>query len=117
MNIKKFQDFVDVLSTKGGNVMLMLIIFIFFLPILIYLMRLSVVFRYDTGEIGTVFISTFSGFAGALLAVLSGNSSKQQMADRVDTLAPSSGKTDINVSKVESVNVAQPVVSTDESKS
>lgn len=50
------------------------------------------------------------GFGAALLAVLSGSSSRQQMADRIDTaLGPQKGSdvaNSVNVQKVETVNVS-----------
>lgn len=47
-------------------------------------------------------------FAGTLIGGLKGNSSRQQMTDRVETLTPGP-KTDVTVSKVDTVNLAQPV--------
>jgi hypothetical protein len=78
----KFQDFLDALSTKGGNILAMLVIFFMFLPVLGVLVWLSVLKHLDIGQIGTVLISTFAAYSGALLAILSGNSSRQQMLDR-----------------------------------
>ena len=78
--VKDWQDFLDSLSTKGGNILLMFLA-------LVGLMW----FVHHLGADGHVDDSILSashdmmvGFGAALLAVLSGSSSKQQMADRID---------------------------------
>lgn len=95
MNIKTWQDFLDSLSTKGGNIFLMFMA-------LIGLMS----FVHHLGTDGHVDQSILSashdmmvGFGAALLAVLSGSSSKQQMADRTEVIKGSvSGQSTTTVS-------------------
>lgn len=104
--MKRWQDWLDSLSTKGGNIFIMVIIFFVYQPVMGVLMWMAIIHKYELGVIGTVILTTFGNFSGALLAVLSGNSSRQQMADRVDTATP--GKGNVNVDKAQNVNVAQP---------
>lgn len=79
--MKKWQDFLDSLSTKGGN------IFVLFcgLGVLIGLM----IHLTHAGPADAAMISAahdmMVGFGAALLGSLSGHSSRQQMADRIDT--------------------------------
>lgn len=96
--IKNWQDFLDSLSTKGGNILMMFIA-------LVGLMW----FVHHLGTDGHVDDSILSashdmmvGFGAALLAVLSGSSSKQQMADRISTAVAGQK---IDVAKVDTVNV------------
>lgn len=82
VTVKGWQDFLDSLSTKGGNIFLMFLA-------LIGLMS----FVHHLGTDGHVDASILSashdmmvGFGAALLAVLSGSSSRQQMADRTEVI-------------------------------
>lgn len=99
--MKRWQDFLDSLSTKGGNLLVCLVIFIILIPIVLHVFHDAT----DSGQAVTVLTSTFAAFSGALLAMLNGNSSRQQMQDRVDT-ATSGQKTNVNVDKVETVNLS-----------
>jgi hypothetical protein len=75
--MKRWQDFLDSLSTSGGAVLVLLLICIGLLPVLIYFLH-----REPNSPATTRLTDTFIGFTGALLLALRGNASKQQMADR-----------------------------------
>lgn len=80
----RWQRFLDSLSTKGGNILVAT-----FLMTVIGFGLLHVHHDpADNMEIRMLLISTFSGFAGALLAMLKGDASRQQMMDRRDSVLP-----------------------------
>lgn len=99
---KHWQDFLDSLSTKGGN------IFMLFLA-LVGLMAFMLHVTHDNSDGALVAVAhdLAVGFGGALLGGLSGSSSRQQMADRVET-AIAGQKTTVTAEKVETVNVTPP---------
>ena len=71
--MEAWQKFLDSLSTKGGNLMMLFFCFIILLGMMFHVLHHG-----DSGNISTVIIATFSGFAGALMATLSGKDSHQQ---------------------------------------
>ncbi len=95
--MKRWQDFLDSLSTKGGNIL----VTFFCVSGLVFIFLHVIHHGTDAADIET-FKSILSGFAGALLAMLSGNSSRQQMQDRVDTT-----KTTASVNTAGTVNVTE----------
>jgi hypothetical protein len=95
--IKNWQDFLDSLSTKGGN------IFVLFISVFsLVFLYLHMVHRNSDAASTQVVTSLLTGFGGALLAMLSGNSSRQQMEDRKESLTASPK---VDVQKVDTVNV------------
>ena len=68
-----WQRFLDSLSTKGGNLLMLFCCFIILLGMMFHVLHHG-----DSGNISTVIIATFSGFAGALMATLSGKDSHAQ---------------------------------------
>lgn len=99
-SIKSWQDFLDSLSTKGGNIMLM---FFALGGLMWFVHHIANDENVDQGVVSAAH-DMMVGFGAALLAVLSGSSSRQQMADRIAGVPqPSSQK--IDVAKVETVNV------------
>jgi hypothetical protein len=68
-----WQKFLDSLSTKGGNLFVLLICFTGLLCLLMHVLHHG-----DTGNITMVVVATFSGFSGALMATLTGKDSKEQ---------------------------------------
>lgn len=103
--MKIWQDFLDSLSTKGGNIFMM---FVSLTALTAFVHHLGVDGHVDPSVISATH-DMMVGFGAALLAVLSGSSSRQQMADRVDTLSPTptAGPT-LTASKMEDVKVEQP---------
>ena len=81
--MKRWQDFLDSLSTSGGAALVLLIICVAMLPVLIF-----VLLRWPSSPIAVLMTNTFSGFTGALLLALRGNASRQQMMDRAWSAAP-----------------------------
>ena len=77
--MKRWQDFLDSLSTRGGNIFVLTVIFSVMAGLVLHVLHHG---SDSSSPIATVLISTFSGFSGALLTMLSGNASKQQMVDR-----------------------------------
>lgn len=78
--MKRWQDFLDSLSTKGGNVFMLFTCLCF-----LYMVLIHVVHDQKDSMLVSVVHDMVVGFGGALLGGLSGSSSKQQMADRVET--------------------------------
>lgn len=81
VNLKGWQDFLDSLSTKGGN------IFMLFSSLMV-LIGLMLHLTHDATRDAAMMAAAHDmmiGFGGALLGSLSGSSSRQQMRDRVDT--------------------------------
>lgn len=94
--IKNWQDFADSLSTKGGN-----IVMLFLGTSLLAFLLLHVVHDQTDSGIVSAIHDLMIGFGGALLGGLSGNSSRQQMADRIETASASQ--------KVQAAKDADPV--------
>jgi hypothetical protein len=78
--MRRWQDFLDSLSTKGGNVFMLFLCLVF-----LYGVMLHVIHDANDSPLISVVHDMVVGFGGALLGGLSGNSSRQQMADRVNT--------------------------------
>jgi hypothetical protein len=81
--MKRWQDFLDSISTSGGNILVLFVISIALLFALLH-----VIHHDTTGQTVAVISTTFSGFVGALLQSLRGNASRQQMMDRTSGVAP-----------------------------
>jgi hypothetical protein len=96
--MKAWQDFLDSLSTKGGNILLM---FVALVGLMAFVHHIA-----NDSNINESIVSAahdmMVGFGAALLAVLSGSSSRQQMADRVETAVAGQK---VNVDKAQTVNV------------
>lgn len=75
--LKRWQDFLDSLSTKGGNIL----VAGFVMAALTFAMHHS-----HTADMFAVVRDLLVGFGGALLAMLKGDSSRQQMTDRRDSV-------------------------------
>jgi hypothetical protein len=78
--VKNWQDFLDSLATSGGNIVTLTCC-----SILSGLMWQWVYSHDPRGTVMTAAFGVFTGFTGALLQAQKGNSSRQQMADRVET--------------------------------
>src|ERR1019366_3971749 len=76
---KAWQDFLDSLSTRGGNILILLLATT---GLLITYFRMA---KTGEGTSSETIKTLLVGFAGALLAILSAQASRQQMEDRVDT--------------------------------
>lgn len=75
--MKRWQDFLDSLSTKGGNIMVAGVVMI----------GLTLAMHHShTADMFAVVRDLLVGFGGALLAMLKGDSSRQQMTDRRDSV-------------------------------
>jgi hypothetical protein len=85
--MKNWQAFLDSLSTSGGNLFILVTITACLSPLVIHVLHDPNV----DATIRTMIHDTFVGFTGALLYALKGNSSRQQMQDRVDTADDSDG--------------------------
>ncbi len=96
--MKRWQDFLDSLSTKGGNIFML---FVAMTLLLIFMLHVTHDGR-DSGLVSVIH-DLAVGFGGALLGALAGNSSRQQMADRVETATGT--KTDVSANKIETVNL------------
>jgi hypothetical protein len=68
-----WQKFLDSLSTKGGNLFVLLVCFAGLLCLLMHVLHHG-----DSGNVSMVVVATFSGFSGALMATLTGKDSKEQ---------------------------------------
>ena len=79
-----WQHFLDSLSTKGGNIVVALVVMVLLGAALLHTFHDAT----DSMEARILMASTFSGFAGALLAMLKGDSSRQQMIDRRESVLP-----------------------------
>lgn len=95
--MKALQDFFDGLSTKGGNIVVLSVCSVGLGALLLHMIHHNA----DAAMVQTV-ATTFSGFTGALLLACNGNSSRQQMQDRIDT---ASGAAKVDVQKAQTVNV------------
>jgi hypothetical protein len=71
--MQSWQKFLDSLSTKGGNLLVLFICFGGLLGLLIHVLHHG-----DSGNVSMVVVATFSGFSGALMATLTGKDSKEQ---------------------------------------
>jgi len=99
--MKRWQDFLDSLSTRGGNILLLILATVG----LVFAYFHAIHHQMDAGSIQTV-QNLLSGFAGALLALLAAQACRQQMQDRVDT-ATSSLAPKTSVANAQTVNVDQ----------
>ena len=82
--MKTWQDFLDSLSTAGGNIFVLVVC-----VVAIGLFVLHTAHHGSDSELVELSKDTLAGFTGALLQSLRGNSSKQQMVDRnLSILAP-----------------------------
>jgi hypothetical protein len=77
--LKNWQDFLDSLATSGGN-----IVTLFWCSVFSGLLWAWVYTRDPEGMMMTAAFGVFTGFTGALLQAQKGNSSRQQMKDRVE---------------------------------
>lgn len=80
--IKAIQDLLDALATAGGN-----IVTLFWCSAFSGLLWAWMVMRHETNMVTPTF-GVFTGFTGALLQAQKGNSSRQQMVDRVEAAVP-----------------------------
>jgi hypothetical protein len=71
--MQSWQEFLDSIATKGGNLFVLFVCFAGLLGLLIHVLHHG-----DTGNVSMVVVSTFSGFSGALMATLTGKDSKEQ---------------------------------------
>lgn len=78
--MKAWQDFLDSLSTKGGNILLM---FMALGGLMAFVHHIANDTNIDQSIISAAH-DMMVGFGAALLAVLSGSASKQQMVDRTE---------------------------------
>jgi hypothetical protein len=97
--MKRWQDFLDSLSTKGGNIFVLALCSFWLAMLFLH------VTHHDPSAVEDV-KTTLAGFTGALLMALSGNASRQQMVDRTVASAPPA----VTTEKVETVNVGQQTV-------
>lgn len=81
---KAWQDFLDSLSTKGGNIFVLFAALILLMGIYIHVIHDAG----DTGQLAPVVHDLAVGFGGALLGALSAGSSRQQMQDRTASVLP-----------------------------
>jgi hypothetical protein len=72
-----WQKFLDSLSTKGGNLFVLLICFAGLLFLLMHVLHHG-----DTGNITMVVVATFSGFSGALMATLTGKDQRDNFQSK-----------------------------------
>lgn len=92
--IKNWQDFLDSLATAGGNIVTLFWCSSFSAFLWIYVYN-----RNGSKDLVMATFGVFTGFTGALLQAQKGNSSRQQMQDRLQTAQP------VTVANVETVNV------------
>lgn len=83
LGMKQWQDFLDSLSTRGGNIFVLSVCLFILFVIMIHV-------SHDSQDATLVSVShdLVVGFGGALLGSLTGGASRQQMADR--TMTPGS---------------------------
>lgn len=79
--MKRWQDFLDSLSTKGGNILVLFCGLGVLIGLMIHLTHDQTT---DAAMVSAAH-DMMVGFGAALLGALSGSSSRQQMADRVQT--------------------------------
>ena len=70
--MNRWKDFLDSLASRGGTILILLLLVAFFALAVIHVMHAG-----EKGEIATVLISTFSSITGALTVALTG----QRMAN------------------------------------
>jgi hypothetical protein len=75
--MEKWQKFLDSIATKGGNLLLLGSFVMFLLLLVIWIL----ITNHTDAQVVTVILSTFSGFAGALLAALTGQQGGQRKTD------------------------------------
>lgn len=85
--MKRWQDFLDSLSTTGGGILITAMFVIVFLAVIVHVLH-----KQETGEIVTILTGAFGGAMSALWVALKSNSSKQQMVDRATPDAPTEPK-------------------------
>lgn len=78
--IKRWQDFLDSLATTGGN-----IVTLFWCSAFSAFLWIWVWSHKGGNDLVMATFGVFTGFTGALLQAQKGNSSRQQMQDRVET--------------------------------
>lgn len=81
--IKSWQDFLDSLATAGGN-----IVTLFICSASSAALWMWVYTHNGSKDLVMATFGVFTGFTGALLQAQKGNSSRQQMQDRIDTTRP-----------------------------
>jgi hypothetical protein len=82
--MKSWQDFLDSLSTSGGNV-----VTLFVCSGMTGFLWIWMANHMHGSDLTTAAGQIFSGFTGALLQAQKGNSSRQQMVDRAAAGGPS----------------------------
>lgn len=87
---KGWQDFLDSLSTKGGNILVLFCCVMVFIGV-----YLHIVHDGTDATLQPVAHDLVVGFGGALLGALSAGASRQQMQDRVDTATKGTGGTTV----------------------
>lgn len=98
--IKAWQDWIDSLATAGGG-----IVVLFICAVLTGILWGWTV-KHNLPSMETPVFGVFTGFTGALLQAMKGNSSRQQMQDRIETsIIPQS---DIKVDGTGTVTVEKP---------
>lgn len=84
--IKDWQDFIDSLSTSGGN-----IVTLFFCSVCAGVLWAWCEIHLHDADVNMGTFGVFTGFTGALLQAQKGNSSRQQMVDRTAPIAGAGG--------------------------
>jgi hypothetical protein len=82
--IKAWQDWLDSLATSGGNILTLS-----FWSIVTGALWIYVEIKIKDPSVNTATFGVFTGFTGSLLQAQKGNSSRQQMADRIETATSS----------------------------
>lgn len=80
LTIKSWQDFLDSLSTTGGTILILLLLFCGMTPLLIHVLLMPE--GTENQQVTTIIVSTYTGIFSALMIGLKGNTSRQQMVDR-----------------------------------
>lgn len=98
-SVKSWQDFLDSLATAGGNIVTLFWCSAFSAGLWIWVYRQN-----GSKDLVMAMFGVFTGFTGALLQAQKGNSSRQQMQDRIDT---ATSGTKVDVAKAGKVEVTQ----------
>lgn len=99
--MKRFQDFLDSLSTRGGSILMLFISLGLLIGFVVHI-------THDEARDASIMAAAHDmmiGFGGALLGSLSGGSSRQQMVDRAQTANAGSIVARADSVKVETVSV------------
>jgi len=72
-----WERFLNSLATRGGNILVLLILWLVMGMLVYHVLHHAEI----NGEAKTVVLTTFSGFTGALIAVLQGGQSRQRGGD------------------------------------